>query len=237
MSYFAERTGREAPFYFQSAQAQRSTVMAKKKESKATGLIELERLTDSIVDIPIIGLTPFIPHKWSEKAKRQMPGHPDADKISKAKGKRNPKEEADACLYRLGNSFAFPAVGFKAAIVSAARYFDNITLVEAKILIRVLGEGSEQLVRLKGKKELHEDLPRNASGNPDLRYRYYICDWSGVLRVEFPPMRISQDSIISMVDAGGRSGIGDWRPNAPKSMTGTFGTWRVDQTKEIKIIV
>jgi len=29
------------------------------------------------------------------------------------------------------------------------------------------------------------------------------------------------------VDAGGNGGVGDWRPSAPKSLTGTFGRYEV----------
>jgi hypothetical protein len=109
-------------------------------------------------------------------------------------------------------------------------------MVEAKQLLFVEGEGPEQLVRISGKKDLHEDMPRNANGNADLRYRYYVQDWAAVLRIRYTPSRITRESVIALVDAAGRGGVGDWRPSAPKSYTGTFGTWRVDQTKEVRDI-
>jgi hypothetical protein len=212
--------------------------MAKAKKTEM-GTITLSRLEDTIVEIPIVGLTPVIPHRWSEKAKRMMPGHPDGDTVKKSKGKRDPAEEAEACLYRIGKStkddnLALPATAFKAAIVGACRFFEQPSMVEAKQMIFVEGDGPEQLVRITGKKELREDTPRNASGNADLRYRYYIHEWSAVLRVRFVAARITRESIVALVDAAGRGGVGDWRPSAPKSATGTFGTFRVDLKKAVR---
>ena len=104
-------------------------------------------------------------------------------------------------------------------------------MVEAKQLIFIEGEGPEQLVSIQGEPELREDMPRNANGNADLRYRYYIHGWSAILRVRFAPSRITQESVIALIDAAGRGGVGDWRPSAPKSYTGTYGTFRVDEGK------
>ena len=209
--------------------------MAKAKVASVEAqTIELQRLQDAVIEIPIIGLTPVIPHKWSEKARRMMPGHPDGDAVKKSKDKRKPKEEADACLYLLDGKPAIPATAFKAAAVGACRFFEKPSMVEAKQLVFVEGDGPEQLIPIKGSKELHEDLPRNANGNADLRYRYYICDWSTTLRVRYVPARISRESIVALIDAAGRGGVGDWRPSAPKSYTGTFGTFRVDDSGEVK---
>lgn len=200
--------------------------MAKKKADSAT--IILTRLEEATISVPIRGVTPLIPHKWSEKAKRMMPGHPDADLVKKDKGARKPEEEAEGCLYKIGDSLAMPATAFKAAIIGACRFFEKPSMVEAKQLVFVAGEGPDQLVRISGEKHLKDDLPRNANGNADLRYRYYIHDWRATLTIRFVPSRISSESIIALVDAAGRGGIGDWRPASPKSMTGTYGTWRVD---------
>ena len=215
------------------AAAKKATKAKKKAASSngsagSTGVIEIERLTDAVLVVPIVGLTPYIPHKWSEKAKRAMPGHPDADSIKSTREKRNPKGEADACLYTLGKKLAIPATAFKAAAVGACRYFDKPSMVECKQLLSIQGHGPEQLVPIEGSKTLREDTPRNANGNADLRYRYAISDWSCEIRVRYTPARISAKSILALLDAAGRGGVGDWRPSAPKSCTGTFGTFRVD---------
>ena len=209
--------------------------MAKKAASKspasASGTIELTRLEDATVRIPIKGLTPLIVHKWSDKAKRMMPGHPEKEAVKSAKEVRKPQEEADGATYWMDEKkkrIGFPATGFKAAIVGAARFFSQLTLVETKTLVWVEGEGLEQLVEIKGEKVLREDTVRIGSGTADLRYRHAFADWSAILSIRYTPQLISAESILALVDAGGRSGVGDWRPSAPKSLTGTYGTWRVD---------
>ncbi len=206
--------------------------MAKAKKTDA-GLIELTRLQEATIKVAIVGLSPLIPHQWSEKAKRAMPGHPDKP-AKETKKAHDPKAEAEACLYRIGKHLAMPATAFKAAVVDACRFFDKPSMVEAKQLLFVQGEGAQQLVKIKGETELHEDTPRNANGNPDLRYRYYILGWSAVLQIRYVPTLISQESIVALVDAAGRGGVGDWRPSSPKSKTGTFGTWRVDVKAEVQ---
>jgi hypothetical protein len=197
---------------------------------KGDGAIELRRLQDLTIEVPIVGLSPVIPHRWSEKAKAMMPGHPSsAEKVQEKKGVRLPEEEAEACVYRLPDGRAgMPATAFKAAIVWACRFFSKPSMVEAKGIIFVEGEGEEQLVALEGKQVLREDTPRNSNGSADLRYRYSFIDWRASLRVRYVPTSITAGSVVTLVDAAGRGGVGDWRPSAPKSATGTFGCWRVD---------
>lgn len=200
-----------------------------KRSAATSGTIELTRLIEFETRVKIMGITAVIPHAWSDKARRQMPGHPERDKVKGDKGVRKPEEEAEGCLYKLsGGRLAFPATGFKAAMVGACRFFDKPSMVEAKQLLFVVGEGPEQLVEITGEKILREDMPRNSNGGTDLRYRYAINNWSAIITIKFIPAIISQESVLSLLDAAGRGGIGDWRPSAPKSMTGTFGTWRVD---------
>lgn len=206
--------------------------MAKKKTDTTT--IELQRLQDAFIDIPIVGLTPVIPHNWSDKAKRMMPGHPDAaGKVKKLKEPREPEKEAEGCQYFLNGDYALPGKAFKVAIISACRFFSEPTMVEAKSLIGLVGEGPDDYVPFTyEKKELREDPVRNANGGADLRYRYYFIGWRAVLRVRYVADRISKASVIALVDAAGRVGICDWRPSSPKVMSGTYGTWKVDDTQE-----
>lgn len=211
--------------------------MAKKKSN---GQIELTRLSEAELVIPIVGTAPVIPHKWAEKSIRMMPGHPEKETVKTKKEVRKPEDEAEACLYKLpGDRLAIPATAFKAAMVGACRFFEKPTMVEAKQMFFVIGEPDEssgdQLVPITGTKLLREDTPRNSNGNADLRYRYAISDWRAVLKVIFVPDIITPNSIISLVDAAGRGGVGDWRPSAPKSYTGTFGTWRVDEEDESEV--
>lgn len=197
-------------------------------QTKSDVQIQLTPIDREVATVDIEGVSPLIPHKWSEKALRMMR---EAQSGTKARAKREPKvpeEEAEAALYRLPDGrLGMPATGFKKAIYDAVRLFDGLTLVQAKTAFFVLGEGADQLVPAEAEMELHEDTPRNANGVADLRYRYYLWPWTATLQVEYLPRIIDRESVVILVDAAGNGGVGDWRPSAPKSATGTFGRFRV----------
>lgn len=195
--------------------------------------ISLTRLEIAQTTFHLRGLTPVIPHRWSEKAKRAMLEKQQGTRGSarKAREPKNPEQDAmDSCYWidEEKTRPAMPATAFKAAIVGACRLFEGVTMTLAKTLIYVVGEGEEQLVEVFGKPTTFESTPRNASGVPDLRYRKRIFPWKATLLVKFPPSLIDAASLAALVDAAGHGGVGDWRPSSPKSLTGTFGTWELD---------
>jgi hypothetical protein len=204
-----------------------------KKTVEEGGMITLRRLPIERIQVRILGLSPLIPHRWDEKSKRMFPGHPNPLPPVERKSTRNPEAEAHASVYWLDDGRpAMPATAFKAAMVGACRLFKELTMVEAKQLFFVEGElfGSDQFVPFsyKGDPVLREDTPRIDNGrSTDLRYRYAFFPWWATLTIRYIASNISADSIFTLVDAAGNGGVGDWRPSAPKSSTGTFGTFRV----------
>jgi len=211
------------------------------KKSDEVGVIELSSLPVARVTLPIIGLSPLIPHAWSEKAKKMMPGHPSGGLTPvERKALRKPEEEAHSCVYWLDDGRpAMPATAFKAAMVGACRLFRELTMVEAKVLFFVEGEvrDTDQYVSFsyKGEPVLREDTPRIDNGrSTDLRYRFAFYPWWTALTIRYLSNNISEASIGSLVDAAGNGGVGDWRPSAPKSSTGTFGTFRIMTPEEVK---
>lgn len=209
--------------------------MATKTTSSANGTkdraeIQLRRLERVVFEIPVQGTAPLIVNRWSEKAKQMML---EAQQ-TKARPKKEPKDPVanfEASRYRFPDGRdGFPATGFKAAIVHAGRLFDGVTQVALKQTIRVIGEqvGQEQLVPLEyGEITMREDTPRNASGVADLRYRAQYWPWSCTLRVVTIRGQFDHESILALVDAAGHGGVGEWRPTAPKSATGTFGCFEI----------
>ena len=212
--------------------------MATQSKTTPKGPITLHRLEDNEISIPVLGLSPLIPHRWSEKAKTMMLDKQQAEgRTPRAKkAPKDPKAEAHAATYWLDDGTpGMPATAFKAAMVDACRFFDAVTMTDIRRMLYVVGtpnQNDELLVPIFGELSFHEDTPRNATGVADLRYRNYIWPWRTVLTVRFPPTVISAESILALVDAGGRSGVGDWRPSSPKSNTGTHGTFRVAETND-----
>lgn len=207
-------------------------------KTDSSGVIQLHRLERVSTDIWIVGTAPLIMHKWSEKALRGMPGHPDAGaERMRKKGLHDPEGEATASTYYLPDGrVGFPSTGFKAAIVGACRLFDQPSMTEAKQLIYVEGEvsGTDQLVPIfyRGEPQLREDVARLAKGTTSLLYRYQFYPWWAKLTIQYIPTSISADSIVTLVDAAGNGGVGEWRPSSPRSFTGTFGTFRVMPEEE-----
>lgn len=214
---------------------------AKAKEPK--GAVELERITDRVITVPIVGLTPVIPHQWAEKAKRMMreKQFSGAGTTRPKREAKDPDEEAENAMYRLPDGRpGLPATAFKGAMVAACRFFDGLPMTEGRLMIYVRGEGPDQLVALRGTEAIREDMPRNATGVVDLRYRTSLLagvegtePWQADITVVYPPKLISEKSVLALLDAAGRVGVGDWRPGSPKSNTGTFGTFRIDDGREV----
>ena len=194
---------------------------------KSSGPVEIKSLSLKTVEIPIIGTTPLIVHKWSEKAKRQM-----LDKQMKnTKIKKEPKvpeEDYASSMHRFEDGrHGFPAGGFKAAIVGAARLFDGLPMTHLKIAVRVEADGPEGLVVIQGIPRMREDTVRLETGTADIRFRAEYPTWSAILRITFVENMISLDQLVNLVNGAGMVGVGEWRPSAPKSASGSYGCFRV----------
>jgi hypothetical protein len=194
--------------------------------------ITLTRIERAKVVIPIQGITPVIPHRFSEKARAMLR---DAQMGSRLRAPREPKDpeaEAEAALYRLPDGRpGMPATAFRAACVEACQFYRGIFKKHAKCALFVIGEGEEQLVPLRGTLRLREDTPRNATGVVDLRYRYEVADWSADITIVYVTSVIDAMSVMWLLDAAGAVGVGDWRPSSPKSHTGIYGQWKVATTE------
>ena len=203
---------------------------------KKSGVLQLERLEDAEITIPIVGVTPVIPHKWSEKSLNQMRNKQFGQTLQQKREPKNPKEEAENATYWLDDGRpGIPAVSFKAAMVRACSFFEAPSMTEGRLLLFVVGEVNkegDQLIPIIGEKAMREDTPRNASGTPDLRYRYAFWPWKTEITVRYPAKLLTDTSVMALLDAAGRVGVGDWRPGSKTSSTGTYGTFRVSDQED-----
>jgi len=188
--------------------------------------INLVRIARKRIEVPIVGITPLIVHRFDEKARRMML---EAQQ-TKTRAKKDPKDpEADFNRSRYvvdGRNDGFPAVGFKAAMVDAARLYDGVKMTELRAALTVIGEGPEMLVRITADPpSMREDTVRVGMGTADLRYRAEYYPWSATLDIRYIPSMISAESVFALVDAAGVGGVGEWRPS--KAKTGIFGTFEV----------
>lgn len=193
-----------------------------------TAPVDLVRIFPAVVKVPIRGTAPLIVHRWDEKAK-QMMLNAQQSKTRVKKAPKDPEADFQASRYRIDDDRdGFPSVGFKAAIINAVTLFDGLTKVAVKQSLSVIGEGPDQLVPIEADAPImREDCVRVGMGTADLRYRASYYPWSATLEVRYIERLVTEGSVLALVDAAGHGGVGEWRPSAPKSLTGTFGTFEV----------
>ena len=205
-------------------------------------MVQLNKIDVETLLVPIVGTSPLIVNNFSEKSKRQMLEAQQGKK--KVKEVRDPIAEYEAAFYRIHDEdgkdrYGFPVTAFKAATTGAARFYDkSITMTALRQFMFFRGlmtkADPQQLVEIIGEPEMREDVVRlgGASRSADLRYRPMFAEWSATLTVTFVKSSIDRNSVLSLIDAGGMGiGIGEWRPEK----RGEFGTYAVDQSKNIEV--
>lgn len=191
----------------------------------AEATIQLTKVARETMQVRVIGMTPLICHRFDEKAKQMMLDAQQGRK--KAKQHKDPDADYQRSLYRLPDGrYGFPATAFKAATVDAARYFQGVKMTELRQALLFHGDGPDQLVAVEGEPVMREDSVRVGMGTADLRYRAMFEKWAATLTITYVPSLLSPDSVITLVDAGGTGGIGEWRPS--KAKTGSYGTYEVE---------
>ena len=214
--------------------------MAATKTAEATAEIQIEALVSETIKIPILGTTPLICNRMSEKGKREMLARMQGEKLPKKP--KDPEAEFLAASYRFtpgGSRYGTPSVAFKSATVSAARlYGNNVTMVALRQCLFFGGEmglEGQLLVELEhdGEPIMREDVVKLKRGRTDLRYRPGFWPWAAVLSVTYIKAQLTRSSVLSLVDTGGMTvGVGEWRPERK----GDFGTYKINTDKEIEVV-
>lgn len=223
--------------------------------AEAPKVAELKRIGRSMALVPVVGTAPLVVHKFSTKAQAQM--------LDKQMGKvtqRQPKDPdqvyKEAMHLLPDGRHGFPAVGFKAAIIGAARLYpgSKLTMESLKSVIAVKGEAGQDtlsrvdLVPIMGEwtgdidtlvpaePTMRQDYARNETGVADIRFRPQYEPWSAVIPVVYVKNILTLDSVVALVDAAGIGGVGEWRPASKKSHTGQLGTWQVPDDAQVREI-
>ena len=207
---------------------------------------EIHRLARTTILVPIIGTAPLVCHRFSEKAKRTM--------LDNMQGRKTPKEPKDpqaeylAAFYRFKGDdgttdtgpFGMPCIAFKSATVGGARFYSQVTMTGLRQMLFVrgpLGKDGQMLVQIDGAAGPHnpahprEDIVRVNRSGTDLRYRPEFPEWTATLAVSYFPSMLTQNSVISLIDAGGTGvGVGEWRPEKG----GDFGTYIIDESRDVQ---
>jgi hypothetical protein len=202
----------------------------------AQAQLNISRIATERMIVPVVSTSPLIMHRFSDKAKRQML---DAQQGRKSpKERRDPEADYEAAFYRTKDGFGFPAVGFKACTISAARFFGkDVRMTDLRQFLFFKGILSEKdpqpLIEIVGEPRMREDVVRLGISGTDLRYRPEFPEWTADLEVVYVKSALTLESVLSLIDAGGLGvGVGEWRPEKK----GDFGTFQIDPTKDVVMI-
>lgn len=200
-----------------------------------TNIIEIPHIDAETLIVPILGTSPLLIHRFSEKAKRQMLDAMQGRKTPKQP--KDPEAEYEAAFYRTHDGrYGMPVIAFKSATTGAARFFAGITMTLLRQVMFFRGEvgvDGQQLAIIDGEPKMREDVVRVGNGGTDLRYRPEFSDWRTELRVTYVTSQLSQASVLSLIDAGGMGlGVGEWRPEKK----GDMGTFMVDPDRDIQVL-
>lgn len=198
--------------------------------------IQISRIAAETIRVPILGTTPLLMHRFSEKAKRQMLDTMQGRKSPKEP--KNPEAEYESAFYRLEDGTpGFPVLAFKDATIGGARYYGSqVTMTGLRQCLFFRGEVGDDgraLTRIIGDPRMREDVVKVGRNGSDLRYRPEFREWEAFLDLTYVTSALTRDSVLSLIDAGGMGvGVGEWRPEK----NGDFGTYRINPDKEVEVI-
>lgn len=209
-----------------------------KKSTADSTAIEIPKPDIRALRVRIIGDTPLICHKFSEKAQKMIEDK-QQQKASKARGAREPKKEYEGARHRMPDgSDGFPAGGVKMALVSACTFVDGMTKVLSKGAFFIIGDQGTNLIKInyvgKAPRMVSDYVRINNGRSGDVRYRPYYDEWWMDLCIRYNALVVSSQQIVNLLaNAGFSIGIGDWRPSAPMK-PGTNGMFSVASEQQAK---
>ena len=192
--------------------------------------VTLPPLQIASVSVTLIGDTPLIVHRWSEKAKKQMLDK-QMKKATAGKEAKDPERDFRESLYVLEDgTYGFPIIGFKAAAVTACTSIGSMTKVAARQAFHVDGE----FAVIEGDEpQMREDMVRVGMGTADIRYRGEFKNWWTTITVKYNANVMSAEQILNLMQTAGFAvGVGEWRPEKD----GQYGRFHVATAAEMKAI-
>lgn len=198
--------------------------------SRSSGPSEIEilQVTHGRFDACILGTTPIILNRISEKGMRELL-QPSGKKNAAQKAstsKHDPYKEFRSSPYQDPNPDA-PALlqhltsAFKGAIAGAALDLPGANKSQIGRLTWVVGER----FHLFGTPKIFSAIVRSADMNktPDVRTRCIVPEWACRITVAYVTPLLKQQGVANLLaSAGVTQGIGDWRTGKGKGTYGSF---------------
>lgn len=196
--------------------------------------IDLPKLDVRQTVLHVVGISPLIMHRWSEKAAKQLEDTVTG-KAKAQRGARVPEDEWKAAAYVFPGKedlpdwqpgkYFFPASAFKSAFLyGVGQVADTKKFPKSRATGWVYVD-EDPTIQFESV-DLRMDIGRKPV---QPIYRPQFNGWSADLIVGYNAGSISLDQVISLFDLGGfTGGIGEWRPSSPSNKTGSFGRFRIE---------
>jgi len=198
--------------------------MAKQKSDE----ISILEVTQGRIEFCVLGKSPLIVNRMSEKAKRELllpKGRKTAsDKASTLK--HDPLEEFRASAYidpdeDADTLLTLPATAFKGAMGTAALDMPGSSKSQIGRLVYVEGD----IVHIYGTPQIYSSITRSKGidRTPDVRTRAILPQWGCRIAIQFVRPIIRDQSVANLLaGAGITAGVGDFRPEKGKGNYGQF---------------
>jgi hypothetical protein len=228
--------------------------MAKKGEP--SGPIEIVGPNFDHLNVWIIGTNSLIINRFSKKQMIGLPGSENFDgepapeeaedegtkKKGAEKAPRNFQQDYLDSMYPLPEGgYGFPAIAFKRAIVGACRQTSQLDMTLANRIIFVeaphvsITDGFvTECVLIHGEPHMRKDVGRNSNPqrSPRICCRAEFFPWSANLMIEFNASMVKKETIMKLIQFGGKcEGVGEQRPSA-KHAPGNNGRFRLAEAGE-----
>lgn len=215
--------------------------MATAKKADA-GDIQIIEVHTGTITVAIVGTTPLILNRLSEKAKHELllpaAKKTAADKASSLK--HNPMEEFRAspiCLRGPASPtlLAVPATALKGAMRTAALDLPGAKKSQIGRLTYIAGE----TIAVYGVPQIFSTIVRSADINrtPDVRTRCIVPKWAAIASITFVKPIMREQSIANLIAAAGITvGIGDFRPEKGAGNYGQFEVVGADDPRLVELM-
>lgn len=234
----------------------------KSKAPAAEKTITIRPLHIGRLNAVIIGDTPLVVHKWSEKAKREMLAKHRGEAAAPKEVKSHVRDmirsmhwftdapitefpagteaktidetltEAFRRALRSGARFGFPALAAKKAMVSACGQIPSLHKTFLRGAVHA-GNPRSRIEIIGPPPRVMEAMVRNDGGTADIRYRAEFWPWAAVIPLRYNTSVIKETALVELLNlAGFAVGLLEWR--AEKD--GERGLFHVAQGGELEAV-
>lgn len=213
--------------------------------ASASDVVTIQAPNFQTVCFRIIGNSPYVQNKFSQKARQQMKEKQEAGSTGKKGKQREAKDFQELYLQSLHVSqdgwYGIPAPSFRNALISSCKLV-GFHMTKAKLSLFTIQDGFDvddgtPLVKItKGQPHYFESLVRLETGVADIRPRgMWDAGWEADVNMRFDADQFTANDVLNlMLRVGLQVGIGEGRPDSKSSNGMGWGTFDVTSDYKVK---